>query len=338
VIQLNKNESYWLLDEPLVAAAQSSSSEALSTYPSYEALRESLALYAGVTPEMVLITPGSDVGIENIVKVYGNTEKNVLLPVPTFYGYESILDRAGLETTPIFYTERDGNFIFPYEETIAALPGAGILFLCNPNNPLGTLIPEDMLVHILENAQTHNVRVVSDEAYFEFSNQTLLPFLKKYQNLLIVRTLSKGFGLSGARLGYVLGSPKDINQLAARMLPWPVAHTSVFAALALLARVDAVQKRIEVVKEERIHFRDALAALPGVMVYPSEANFVLVRVPNASEAMQAFANAGIQVALGSAMSRFPDAQKLLAETLRIAVPSPEDELEVVAILKSLLTD
>lgn len=337
MIKLNKNESYWLLNEALVDAAHSSSWETLSTYPDYTALKEELALYAGVTPEMILVTPGSDAGIEHIVRTYSKVRERCVLPVPTFYGYESILERAGVELIPVPYKNEQNNFIFPCNETLETLPGAKILFLCNPNNPLGSVIPEDDLTRILDAARTHSVLVVSDEAYFEFSGQTLVPLLNEYENLIIVRTLSKGFGLSGARIGYTIASSTRIAEMMHDMLPWPVAHQSVSAACALLGRNEEVCRRVELVKAERVRFEQELRTLPQIVVYPSEANFVLVRVPNAKEVQRALADADIQVALGEPMSRFADAKTLLKDTIRIAIPSPEDRPKVTAVLKVLLT-
>ena len=337
---LDRNESYWLLDEELVSAVRAPGARELSTYPDYGELRSALAQYAGVAPEQLLLTPGSDAAIEHIARMYAGDGGEVLLPVPTFYGYEAILERVGAKTIPILYEERDGRFVFPLAKTLEALArgSARVLFLCHPNNPLGCpLTPEDISA-IAEAARGSGSLIVSDEAYFEFSSgTTFLPHLAELPNLVVIRTLSKAFALSGARIGYAIAAPEVVERVGKLVLPWPVAHVSVAAALALLAQEGKVKARRGAVIAERDRFVAALREVRGVTAYPSETNFVLVRTPNAAEAQQALLAGGIRVAPGSAMSRLPEAKELLRDTLRIAVPAPEDAPAVIAVLTRLFT-
>jgi histidinol-phosphate aminotransferase len=335
---LDKNESYWLLDEALVAACIAHGREALSTYPAYAELKKQIAAYAGVDPSQVALTPGSDAAIETIAEVFVGTGE-AILPVPTFYGYEAIVTRAGSQLIPTYYTECDGLFEFPQGETVAlfAKGSAKALFLCQPNNPLGCAISDAAIAAILETAKGSATLLVSDEAYFEFSGRTLLHSLAALPNLILVRTLSKGFALSGARIGYVIAAPAIIAKLEERLLPWPIAQASVFAASALLSRASEVQTRREAVIAAREGFIGALRAVPGITVYPSETNFALIRVANAPAVRDALLAAGIRVALGEPMSRFEAAQALLKGTLRIAIPSPEDQAVFLAAFSDLFT-
>ncbi len=332
MIPLDKNESYWLLDDELVAACSALGAKEFSTYPDYTELKKRLVEYAGVSVEQLSLAPGSDAAIESLAEMCGTGE--VLLPVPTFYGYESILARAGAHIVPIYYQERDDAFEFPLAETLAHMERktAKALFLCQPNNPLGCRIPEAMMSAMLGAAKGSEMLVVVDEAYFEFSGVTLASELASMPNLVILRTLSKGFGLSGARVGYVLAAPAIIAQLEARLLPWPVAHPSVFAALALLAQRGRVAERRAAIIAARDELAVKLRTFPNLTVYPSETNFLLVRVPDAALAQSALRDAGIRVALGEPMSRYPEAAVLLRETLRIAVPGPADEAQLLTAL------
>lgn len=339
MLPLDKNESYWLLDDELVKAVPAPGARELSTYPDYGELKNALAAYAGVGNEQLLVTPGSDAAIEHIARAYAGGGE-IILPVPTFYGYETILERVGANVVPVTYEERDGRFIFPLAKTLEALKNssAKVLFLCHPNNPLGCpLSPEDISA-LAEAARGSDALVVSDEAYFEFSSgSSFLPHLAELPNLVVIRTLSKAFALSGARIGYALAAPDIIKKLGKLMLPWPVAHASSAAALALLARAEAVQARRTAVISEREHFLQALREIPGVTAYPSETNFILVRVPEAACVRDALLAQNIRVALGEAMSRFPEAKDLLQGTLRIAIPAPADTPAVAAILRHLFT-
>jgi histidinol-phosphate aminotransferase len=337
MIPLDRNESYWLLDDELAEAVGRAGARELSTYPDYTALKDRLAQYAGVSPELLALTAGSDAAIEAIAeRLVGNGE-SALLPVPTFYGYERILERADVQIIPLYYTEADQSFVFPVEETLAAIQTstARALFLCHPNNPLGCPIPEEALEAMLEAAHDRGIYVVSDEAYFEFSGRTLLPLLDRYPKLIIVRTLSKGFALSGARIGYTIASKAMTEIIAKQLLPWPVSHLSVHAAEALLAHAPAVAARRQHVIDSRASFADSLSRLPAMTVYPSETNFLLVRVPNADEISRILREQGIAVATGNWMSMFQPAQDLLRDVLRIAIPSPDDAPRVLDVLSKV---
>jgi len=337
---LDRNESYWLLDDELVKAVRAPSARELSTYPDYGELKEALAQYAGVAKEQLLVTPGSDAAIEHIARAYAGNGGEAILPVPTFYGYESILERVGAKIVPITYEEQNGRFIFPLAKTVTELAkgSAKVLFLCHPNNPLGCpLSPEDIRA-LVEASRGSDTLLVSDEAYFEFSSGTsFLPYLAELPNLIVIRTLSKAFALSGARVGYAIAAPDIIKKLEKLLLPWSVTHTSVAVALALLAHAEEVKVRRDVVLSEREHFIQKLDAIPGIATYPSETNFVLLRVADAARVRDALLAEDIRVVLGEPMSHFPEAKIILKNTLRIAIPSPDDLPAVIAVLTRLFT-
>lgn len=336
---LDKNESYWMLDDELVEATRERGKEELSTYPDYAELHSVLATYAGVAPEQVLATAGSVAAIEHIVRTYIGDGGEVILPVPTFYYYETLLDSVRARTIPIAYEEKSGRFVFPLAKTLEALKRgtAKVLFLCHPNNPLGSSFSQADIDALAAAARRSNTLIVSDEAYFEFSSgASFLPYLAELPNLIIIRTLSKAFALSGARVGYVIASQKLVKEIGKIMLPWTVTYPSVTAALALLARADEVQMRREAVFAAREHFIQALGAVSGVTAYSSETNFVFVRVPDAARIAKELLAHNIRVALGSHMSRFSEAKKLLEDTLRIAIPSPKDEVSFIQALEKTL--
>lgn len=339
MIPLDRNESYWMLSEALVEAVHLGARD-LCTYPDYGELKKSLALYARVTPEQILVTPGSDSAIEHIARAYAGNGGEVILPVPTFYGYESILERVGAKTIPITYEEKNGHFVFPLAKTLEALKvgSAKILFLCHPNNPLGCPLSPNDIESLISAAKENSALIVSDEAYFEFSSgTTFLPSLSELPNLIVIRTLSKAFALSGARIGYAIASPEIVKKIEKCMLPWPAAHLSVAAALALLSRAEEVEKRRDLVIATRDSFIKTLCTFKEVAVYDSETNFVLVRVPDATLVRDTLLAKGIRVVLGEPMSHFPEAKLLLQNTVRIAVPSPDDSTQVIAVLSSLFT-
>ncbi|MBU6323196.1 MAG: histidinol-phosphate aminotransferase family protein [Patescibacteria group bacterium] len=339
MIPLDKNESYWLLDDELVEAARGFGRMELGTYPDYTALKAALAAYADVPEDCILVTPGSDAAIEAIARAYVGKGEAVL-PVPTFYGYERILDRVGSEIVPVPYESEAGEPEFPLRRTLAAITAGKpkAVFLCNPNNPLGCGIKDADAARVLETASLNDVITVSDEAYFEYSGRTLLPSLTLKPNLIILRTLSKAFGIPGARVGYAIAAPEAVERMQRELLPWPVAHESAAAALALLGRAEKVKERRDAVIRMRASFFEALQALPNVQTLPTETNFAFIHVPHAREAAEKLGGLGVRVALGEDMSRFPEAKSLLVDTLRIAIPSPEDMGGVVDNFAKVFTN
>jgi histidinol-phosphate aminotransferase len=323
---LDRNESYWLIDEELLTLCKSFDERVLSTYPDYDELKHALAAYAGVSPNQICITPGSDAAIETIARVLVGKGNKALLPVPTFYGYEAILKREGVDSIPVTYIEKNSTFVFPQKEFLATLadPEIKAAFICSPNNPLGIVISSDNTDEIVEHANKTSALLVSDEAYFEYSGYTLLPHVHTLRNLIIVRTLSKGFGIPGARIGYCIASPEIISSIESHLLPWPIAHTSFFIATTLLRYESHVRERRELVIAERERFIQDLRAFSYLTIYPSETNFVLIRTDGAKELQDHLSDNGIRVVSGEGMSSFPDAKALLKYTIRIAIPSPND--------------
>jgi histidinol-phosphate aminotransferase len=337
MIPLDRNENYWLLDDELLSACKQYGTDALATYPHYDQLRSALASYAGVDASSIILTPGSDAAIQELARAYAGGGKKALLPVPTFYGYESVLERVGAHVIPVAYGEEEGVFRFPIEETCRLLTAErpDVLFLCNPNNPLGSPIPDADLERLRVATLESETLLVVDEAYYEYSGRTLIDTFNDSPNLVILRTMSKGFGIPGARIGYCIAHAEVKEMLGKLMLPWPVAHTSVYAALALLERVAAVSARREETIREREHFSDELKKLPGFVVHPSETNFLLIHVDDAAQIAAKLASHGVAVATGDWMSRYPEAKKLLDSTLRIATPSPTDREQVLDILRNI---
>ncbi|PIR82242.1 hypothetical protein COU20_03745 [Candidatus Kaiserbacteria bacterium CG10_big_fil_rev_8_21_14_0_10_59_10] len=335
LLPLHRNESYWLLDEQLIAVCMAAMSPAtLPLYPSYESLRKALSAYTGKPTSMISIAAGSDAIIEAIARVCVERNLRAILPLPTFYGYEKILSRVRLPIMPLAFTERDGAFIMPIDTILDSMTSGTALFLCQPNNPLGSRITESNMGRIFDRARENNVLVVLDEAYYEFDNPTYLAQIGSVP-LIVVRTFSKGFGLSGARVGYAV-APEDITAaLTEQLLPWPVAHPSTCAALALLDANTLLAKRRTLLIKERARFSEELAAT-GVTVYPSFGNFVLIRVESADTIAAKLARDGILVADGGSLCFNPVGSRLLLNTLRIAIPAPEHRTRVVGCIRSAI--
>jgi histidinol-phosphate aminotransferase len=324
IIPLHQNESYWLLDEELMELIKSELDASIfSTYPEYERLKDMLAEYAGVPSDSICVSPGSDAAISLLTELCTRKGQRIILPVPTFYGYERILARHGADIVPTYYSEKDDRFEFPLKETLANINDNCAIFLCHPNNPLGCIIEEAELEVLFDAAKSQNALVVLDEAYYEYGGTTNVDRVLD-QPMAVLRTLSKAFGLSGARIGYAVSSPDIIRSMQRLQLPWPIAHSSAVSALVLLKNEKKVARRREAVLTERDIFKTELAKVPGIEVFESATNFLLARTDNAAEFAAKLKERGILVAVTDFMTGFDIARELLASTLRIAIPSPDD--------------
>ncbi|KKW18998.1 MAG: Histidinol-phosphate aminotransferase [Parcubacteria group bacterium GW2011_GWA2_51_10] len=332
-IPLQHNESYWLLDEALLRAIKKDlTGKCFSTYPDYERLKGALAHYAKVPKEFVFLSAGSDAAISTLAELCARDHMVAILPIPAFYGFERILSRHGVKTVYTEYTEHDGAFVFPLEKTIAELRPNRVLFLSNPNNPLGCALLENDLARLLAAAKKQRALVVLDEAYFEFCGDTRFSHIDS-QPLIVLRTLSKAFGLSGARVGYALGRPQIIKRMVRLQLPWPVAHESVQAALTLFAHLPDVHRRRMALIRERGSFIRDLEGIEGVLPYPSLTNFVLARVPNAQMLTRKLAERGIYVAMPASTSALTSTRKFLRSCVRMSIPAPSDRQTVVSAIR-----
>jgi histidinol-phosphate aminotransferase len=337
-IGLEHNESYWLLNDELFNLLNACEPVHFSTYPEYGALVDAFGAYAGVPRESVLLTPGSDAAIRLIAERAARGGKRALLPVPTFYGYERIFRQVGLPIDYLVYRQSRGRFAFPTEELIDRIASGGrnaVLFLCQPNNPLGCSVPADELTQVLDAARNAEILTIVDEAYYEFTGNTVVERLGD-GNVIILRTLSKAFGLAGARVGFALGIPSFIVELAALQLPWPVAHPTAIAAHAALQHAALFSPRLEGLVRQRDAVLDELRTIPSIHTYESATNFITFGVPDAADTHARLAEQGIDVAACKNMSSHPPAVDMLRLALRMAVPSPEDTPRVIQTLREIL--
>lgn len=252
---------------------------ALHRYPevSGRALRESLARRWGVEADQILLGNGSMEVLSLLMTAFGGQTARgaatVLFPDPSFPMFEVIAKTHGL--TPVA-VPLDEQFRLDEEQcarTMARERPVLSLF-ASPNNPTGNRFDEAALIRL---ARQVDGAFVVDEAYADFSGQTLLPRLGDTPSLLISRSLSK-IGLAGLRLGALVGSRDVISELDRVRLPWNVNAVSLALGTVLLEGRRRIDERIGTVVQLRTAFEASLRGIPGLCVYPSEANFILVRV------------------------------------------------------------
>ncbi len=236
-------------------------------------LKNAIGKYTKVSPEGILIGNGSDELIQLILLTFGGLGKSLIIHPPTFGMYQ-IYARL-TDTTVVPVPLLNGLDLDTDRMLEAAMsPEAHVIIICNPNNPTGSLFPrEDILRLVRESGKI----VVVDEAYAEFSKETLIPELGNHPNLVILRTFSKSFGMAGLRLGYLLGQPETIDLINKVRPPFNVNSFSQKAGILALDYLAEYQDQIQQIKEETRKLQEGLAQIKDVVVYPTRANFILFK-------------------------------------------------------------
>lgn len=309
VVRLHANEASWRTD-------WDDTDDGLNRYPEPRpvALVQALAGLYGVAPGAVLPTRGSDDAIDLLVRAFCRAGEDAVLVCPPTFGMYAVAARlqgAGVLEVPL---RRDFGLDLP--AVLAMARGeAKLVFVCSPNNPTGSRVPASAVAALCRGLDGHSV-VVVDEAYVEFSGQDgCTALLDGRPNLVLLRTLSKAWGLAGARVGALLADPALVAILRALAPPYPLPSLATEAALRRLrpAELAAARRRTAALVARRERLAEALRALPAVRrVWPSAGNFLLVRCADAAAAFAACEQAGVLV---RDFSRQPG----LAGCLRITV-------------------
>jgi len=325
-IRLNANEA--------PVAVGTGEPEGLNRYPALRpaALTGKLAAYYGVAADNVLVTRGSSEGIDLLMRTFCSAGRdNVLLTPPAFEMYQVYASVQGARTISVpLQAERD--FAVDTDTLLGSCDdNTKLIFLCSPNNPVGTVIPQFEITRILEARAAKSV-VVIDEAYVEYSEaDSLAPLVAQYENLVVLRTLSKALALAGARCGAVIASAGLIRLLDGVLAPYALSSPVISSAELALSNKQLTEARdlISRIITERERLRVELAACKVVRrVWPSQANFLLVRFRNLLEVTSCLENAGI------AIRTYADEPEL-RNCARITIASTTDNDRLLRALRSL---
>lgn len=265
----------------------------LNRYPDPEAreLREAIAAYAGVDADRIWVGTGSNEVLFNACLAYGGPGRTALLFEPTYRMHHRQAAAAG---TRVEIAWRGPGYAIDVDaavETIERLR-PDIVFVCTPNNPTGTETPVADVRRIAEAARG---LVVVDEAYYEFSGVTFAGHLDEVPNAIVVRTLSKAFGLAGVRIGYGIAQPGTLEPLAKVRMPYAISVLAQVAGAVVLRHGDRLLGRVAELASERDRMIRELAQLPGFEVFASAANFVLFRPPDARSLYEGLLERGVLI-------------------------------------------
>lgn len=317
---LSANENPEDLDSDLRQAVEREIRKVkLNRYPDPLAndLRDLIAQANGLSRENVLIGNGGDELLFNTALAWGGPGRTFLNIPPTFSVYAA---NARLTNTDIVDIPRNFETDFSIREADVLefvsgdpMDGVDYTIIASPNNPTGKEAPMDFISNLLD---ATDALVMVDEAYFEFSRTTVRPLLANNENLVILRTFSKAFSLAGVRIGYILANPGVIREYMKVRQPYSVDGVSQAIGRVVFENRSRFEPAIERIISERERVFEKLKTLPGVKPYPSDSNWVLFRLPNASAAWQWLYDHGILV---RDFSKSP----MLEDTLRVTIGTHE---------------
>jgi histidinol-phosphate aminotransferase len=272
VVRMMSNESPFTpsprVIEAIVAAATRGNLYPTSGLP----LRKKIGAREGFDEHHVMLGAGSAEIIDLVLRTFVAAGEEVLLSVPTFSMYEARTRVIGGIPVLVPMTP-DAEFDVP--NMIAAVTErTKVMFVCTPNNPTGNRIQEAQLRRLLR----LGLPTVIDEAYYELGDepQSLAYLISEFPNAILIRTFSKAFGLAGIRLGYAIAHPVATRLLGRVKLPWNVSSITLAAATAALDDLAELEDRLQNLREGRAYLTRELSRIPGAVVQPSEANFVLI--------------------------------------------------------------
>lgn len=296
--------------------------------PLANALRDQIAQAHGLERDNVILGNGGDEILFNLMLTWGGPGRTLMNFPPCFGIYQLDAEITGTEAVDIPRVGDDFHIDVDAAVERLAQGDIDVVILTSPNNPTGCCAALEDVRRILE---ASDALVLIDEAYIEFApEKTCRALLDEYDNALILHTFSKAFAAAGVRLGYYLGAKSVIKEFLKVRQAYSVDALSQVVGEEIIAGREQLDDQIGRIVSERAVLMGELAALPGVKVHPSDANFILVAVPGAKELWQRLYDEY------SILVRNVSAEPLLKDCLRITVGSEEENAKLVAALKDLL--
>lgn len=300
----------------------------VNQYPdtSYSSLREAISDYTKISVDSIIPTNGADEALDIICKIFLENGYDAIASTPTYSYFRIATELQGGRYIEIPRNE-------DYSDNVDALLSSitnktRLIFLCSPNNPTGNSTRIESVEKICKES---DVAIVVDEAYYEFSRKTTSSLIERYNNLIIVRTLSKAFSLAGARIGYILAAEETARLLNKARPPNSLGVINLNLGELALKKRKYMYEVTKTITAERQRLFERLSRLEGLKVYPSEANFLLVKFidPPAERVYEYLLNQGIVVRNLSTMA-------LTKGCLRITIGTKkQNELLFNALLKAV---
>ncbi|MBQ8591360.1 MAG: threonine-phosphate decarboxylase [Lachnospiraceae bacterium] len=273
--------------------------DAITTYPDreYTKLRQTIATYCNTDYQNIVVGNGSTELISLMIQL--RAPKEALIVAPTYSEYEREVSLQGGQVSYFPLCEKD-DFRLDTDSLLAQITSdINLLVLCNPNNPTSSAIFTTDMEKIAKHCKQTNTLVMVDETYIEFAENyeeiASIPLTKHYDNLVILRGISKFFAAPGLRLGYAItGSKELISHVNEKKNPWTINSLAEVAGTLMFTDAEYIRATKELIATERKRICDKLATIPGLKVYPPSANFVLVKIEKATVNADILFEAAIQ--------------------------------------------
>lgn len=259
----------------------------IQTYPDLHSteLLSKLKKYTHLPKSNLIVGNGAIEIIYNFCSAFLSEKTKVLIHIPTFQEYETA---AKLNDCNISFFKVI-NLSETIDDFLLQIPRNGCVFLCNPNNPTGKLLRKKHLLQIIKTAKKLSSIVFVDECFIELvpeSNESVISYVQKYDNLFVLRSLTKSFGLPGLRIGYAAGSKQMVEILQKIKIPWSVNSLAQRAAIVSLQNNSNLAKSKIIIKKELAYLINTISKLPGFECYDSTTNFVLIKTKQDSATIQ----------------------------------------------------
>ena len=276
----------------------------------------------------LMLGNGSDELISLLALACDVPGATILAPLPGFVMYEMSAKLQGLKFVGVPTT---ADFELDGDAMLAAIAQhrPAITYIAHPNNPTANLFDAGVISKIVAAVGEQGGLVVFDEAYQPFSSSTWMDKVARFEHVLVMRTLSK-FGLAGVRLGYMVGAAALIDEIDKVRPPYNISALNAEATLFALEHADEFARQAAVLRSERARLQAALQVIPGVRAFPSEANMILVRVPDSKRCFEGMKARGVLV------KNIAGLHPLLANCVRLTVGTPEENTLMIDALKASL--
>lgn len=279
IIKLDANENPYGTSEEVLKTLAAEKYYHIYPDPAQVQLREAIAAYADCEPVNIIGGTGADEIIDLVCRLVLEPGENTISFVPTFSYYSHViaLNRCRYRACP-----READFSISLDRVKdISLEGCKLVILCSPNNPSGNLLEEEVLDYFLDK----DLIVMVDEAYYEFSNRSFIRKTRDHENLIVLRTFSKCFGLAGLRVGYGVGSESLIKSLMKIKPPFSVNVAAENALKTCLKHLPSFQEQVKKIIATRERTQEKLSQFRQVKVFPSQSNFILCEIEDYDAAL-----------------------------------------------------
>lgn len=303
----------------------------INRYPDPDAasLKSSLRKVMHINNNLdIMLGNGSDELIQIIALATAQPGSTLMTPEPGFVMYRLISQAVNIQYYPVPLNENDYSLEGDIVLTAIKEIQPTLIFIAYPNNPTGNLFDQDLILDVIK---TTTGLVIIDEAYHAFSGKSFIRFLEDFENLLVLRTMSKS-GLAGLRLGYLIGANEWIQELEKIRLPYNINSLTQKTAEFILDHYEVMEQQAKKIYDSREQLYASLCSIDGIQAWPSQANFLLFRITgmNSTEVYNELRRKGVLI------KNLGDSHKLLRGCLRVTVGTEEENNEFLKKLRSLL--